>query len=89
MKIGIAAQVAVYAGSILLFLANLFFTQRIVRAQHPHVGWSKPFSISFPVLFFIIVAAIISLIVGVIYSMAHELYSLSFINSRRSYLTPA
>lgn len=68
MKIGIAAQVAVYAGSILLFLANLFFTQRIVRAQHPHVGWSKPFSISFPVLFFIIVAAIISLIVGVIYS---------------------
>ncbi|KAK4574722.1 hypothetical protein LTR86_001563 [Recurvomyces mirabilis] len=68
VKIGIAAQVAVYAGIILLFLANLFFTQRIVRAQHPHIGWSKPFSIAFPMLFVIIVATILALIVGVIYS---------------------
>ena len=52
----------------MLFLANLFFTQRIIRAQHPHFGWTKPFSIAFPVLFVIIVATILSLIVGVIYS---------------------
>jgi hypothetical protein len=68
VRIGIAAQVAVYAGIILLFLANLFFTQRIVRAQHPHIGWSKPFTIAFPALFVIIVATILCLIVGVIYS---------------------
>ncbi|KAK5683942.1 hypothetical protein LTS10_003805 [Elasticomyces elasticus] len=68
VRIGIAATVAVYAGIILLFLANLFFTQRIIRAQHPHFGWTKPFSIAFPALFVLIVATILSLIVGVIYS---------------------
>ncbi|KAK5117378.1 hypothetical protein LTR62_005996 [Meristemomyces frigidus] len=68
VKLGIAAQVAVYAGIILLFLANLFFTQRIVRAHHPHVGWSTPFSIALPILFVIIVGTILALIVAVIYS---------------------
>lgn len=68
VRLGIAENVGVYAGIILLFLGNLFFTQRIVRAQHPHIGWSKPFSIAFPILFVIIVATILMLIVGVIYS---------------------
>ena len=68
VRIGIAAQVAVYAGIILLFLANLFFTQRIIRAQHPHFGWTKPFSIALPALFVLIVATILALIVSVIYS---------------------
>lgn len=68
VKIGLAAMIFVYAGIILLFIANLFFTQRLVRAQHPHVGWSKPFSIALPILLFIIIGSIIALIVGVIYS---------------------
>ena len=68
VKLGIVAQVFVYAGIILLFIANLFFSQRIVRAQHPHFGWSKPFSIALPVLLVIIIGSILSLIVGVIYS---------------------
>jgi len=68
VKVGIAAMVFVYAGIILLFIGNLFFTQRIVRAQHPHIGWSKPFSIALPVLLAIIVGSILCLIVGVIMS---------------------
>ncbi|KAK0259750.1 hypothetical protein LTS09_005592 [Friedmanniomyces endolithicus] len=68
VKIGIAAQVAVYAGIILLFIVNLVFTQRIIRAQHPHFGWTKPFSVALPVLFVIVVGTILALIVGVIYS---------------------
>ncbi|KAK3073151.1 hypothetical protein LTR53_005533 [Teratosphaeriaceae sp. CCFEE 6253] len=68
VRIGIAAQVAVYAGIILLFLANLFFTQRIIRAQHPHFGWTKPFSVALPIIFGLVVATILALIVGVIYS---------------------
>ena len=66
ISIGIAAQIFVYAGIILLFIANLFFAQRIVRAQHPHIGWSKPFSIWLPVLIAIIIATILALIAGVI-----------------------
>ncbi|KAI6816768.1 hypothetical protein KC332_g9541 [Hortaea werneckii] len=68
VRVGIAAMVFVYAGIILLFIANLFFTQRVVRAQHPHIGWSKPFSIALPVLLVIIIGSIICLIVGVILS---------------------
>jgi len=68
VKLGIAAMVFVYAGIILLFIANLFFTQRIVRAQHPHFGWSKPFSIFLPALLVVIIGSILALIVSVIYS---------------------
>ncbi|KAK4543587.1 hypothetical protein LTR36_005482 [Oleoguttula mirabilis] len=68
VKLGIAAMVFVYAGIILLFIANLFFTQRIVRSQHPHFGWTKPFSIALPVLLVIIIGSILALIVGVILS---------------------
>lgn len=68
-----AAMIFVYAGVILLFIANLFFTQRLVRAQHPHFGWSKPFSLALPVLLFVIIGTILSLIAGVIL----EFYTLS------------
>ncbi|KAK5121774.1 hypothetical protein LTR85_004649 [Meristemomyces frigidus] len=68
VKIGIAAMVFVYAGIILLFIANLFFTQRIVRSQHPHFGWTKPFSLALPILLVIIIGSILALIVAVILS---------------------
>lgn len=61
-----AAMIFVYAGVILLFIANLFFTQRIVRAQHPHIGWSKPFSVALPALMVVIIGTILCLIAAVI-----------------------
>lgn len=66
VQLGIAAQIFVYAGIILLFIINLFFAQRIVRAQHPHFGWSKPFSILIPALLVIIVGTILALIASVV-----------------------
>ena len=68
IHVGIAAMIFIYAGIPLLFLANLFFAQRIVRAQHPPFGWSKPVSIAFPVVIVITVATILCLIVAVIVS---------------------
>lgn len=68
VNVGIAATVCVYAGIIVLFITNLFFTQRIVRAQNPSFGWSKPFSVALPVLLAITVGSIICLIVSVIIS---------------------
>jgi hypothetical protein len=72
IRVAMAAMIFVYAGVILLFIANLFFVQRLVRAQHPHFGWSKPFSLALPVLLFITIGTILSLISGVIL----EFYSL-------------
>ncbi|KAM0717527.1 hypothetical protein Q7P37_007379 [Cladosporium fusiforme] len=66
IPVAMAAMIFVYAGVILLFIANLFFTQRIVRAQHPHFGWSKPFSLGLPILMGVIIATILSLISAVI-----------------------
>ena len=57
-----------YAGIVLLYLANLFFAQRIVRAQHPPFGWSKPFTILFPVTFVITIGTVLCLVAAVIVS---------------------
>lgn len=66
ISVGIAATIFVYAGIIILFMANLFFAQRIVRAQHPHFGWSKPISLILPILCGVIVAVIFCMIAAVI-----------------------
>ena len=68
LHLGITATVFVYAGIVLLFLANLFFAQRVVRAQHPQFGWSKSFTISVPLLCIITGATILCMIASVIVS---------------------
>ncbi|GAM85075.1 hypothetical protein ANO11243_030780 [Dothideomycetidae sp. 11243] len=66
IRLGIASSIFVYAGTILLYIANLFFTQRLIRAQHPSFGWSKPISLLFPGLIAIIVLTLFMIIVVVI-----------------------
>ena len=43
--LAMAANVFVYVGTIILYMVNWFFTQRVVRAQHTKLGWSKPYRI--------------------------------------------
>lgn len=38
-NIAIAAGILTQAGSVIVFIINLFFAQRIVRAYHPKFGW--------------------------------------------------
>ncbi|KAK4981601.1 hypothetical protein LTR28_003043, partial [Elasticomyces elasticus] len=47
---------------------NMFFTQRIIRAQHPHIGWSKPASAFFLVCYGLIVLTLVALIVATLQS---------------------
>jgi len=68
IRLAIASNIFVYAGVIMLFAINMVFTQRILRAQHPTVGWSKPASLFFPAIFVWIVATIIILITAIIQS---------------------
>lgn len=67
-SIAIAASVFTSAGVVLLFVVNLIFAQRLVRAYHPHLGWSKPVTLVFRFLFFSIVANLIMVIVAVVYN---------------------
>ncbi|GAB7346768.1 hypothetical protein MBLNU459_g1870t2 [Dothideomycetes sp. NU459] len=68
IRLGIAAQIFTDIGVVLLYFVNLFFAQRIVRAQHPHFGWTKLFAPLIPLLCLLVVLTIISLVVTSIQS---------------------
>ncbi|KAL8840547.1 MAG: hypothetical protein Q9170_001300 [Blastenia crenularia] len=62
IPIAIAAQIFVAAGVVLLFVINLIFAQRIVRAAHPNSGWHPLFSRSFIATYVLIIITLITLI---------------------------
>jgi hypothetical protein len=62
VRIAIAAQIFVQVGVIILFLVNLIFTQRIIRASYPHWAWKKWFSVLFIVYFASVIITLIALI---------------------------
>jgi hypothetical protein len=78
VPIALAAQVFVAAGVILLFVINLIFAQRIVRASHPHWAWSKWFSVGLKVYY----ASIVVMLVALITCTVQSFYTLSH-NTRR------
>lgn len=63
VSLGIAAQIFVQVGTILLYITNLVFVQRIVRAQHPNWGWHKSFMIAFKLCILWTVTSLIMIIV--------------------------
>lgn len=60
--LSIAAQILVNAGVVLLFILNLLYAQRILRACLPRVGWNKLVSWTFKLVYILIVCAIIMVI---------------------------
>ena len=68
VSIAIAANIFTVAGVVLLFLVNLIFSQRIVRAYRPRFGWSRPVTIIFRCLFFSVPAVLIMVIPATVYS---------------------
>lgn len=72
IRIAIAAQIFVSAGVVLLFVINLIFAQRIVRASHPNTGWHPFFSKAFILIYVLIVltlAMIITVLVQSFYTL--------------------
>ncbi|KAL9059446.1 MAG: hypothetical protein Q9162_001144 [Coniocarpon cinnabarinum] len=69
IKLAIATQIFVAAGTVILFIINLFFTQRLMRARHPHIGWHAPFKVFIPGIFVgLTILGIIMVIVVVVQS---------------------
>ncbi|KAF2861810.1 hypothetical protein K470DRAFT_263448 [Piedraia hortae CBS 480.64] len=66
--LGIAAIALIYAGVAFPLIANLIFTLRILRAQHPHLGWSRVVSMGFNALIATIVATDLLMMIVVIYA---------------------
>ncbi|KUJ16379.1 uncharacterized protein LY89DRAFT_782644 [Mollisia scopiformis] len=79
ISVAIAAQIFVAAGVLILFIVNLIFTQRIIRATHPHLGWAKTFSWAFKIYY----ACIIGLLIALITCTVDSFYTLNK-SSRRA-----
>ncbi|KAK9784616.1 hypothetical protein SCARD494_12668 [Seiridium cardinale] len=62
-RLAIAANVLTQAGTVLVFIINLFFAQRILRGYHPKFGWSKPAGILFKFLFASVVLSLLMVII--------------------------
>ena len=72
VQIAMAAQIFVSAGVVLLFVVNLIFAQRIVRASHPNTGWHPFFANAFTLTYVLIVltlAMIITVLVQSFYTL--------------------
>lgn len=65
-RLAIAANVFVSAGVVLLFVINVLFAQRIVRASHPNAGWHPIFHYAFISIYVLIVLSLIALITSVV-----------------------
>jgi hypothetical protein len=68
VQIAIAAQIFVSAGVLILFLINLIFAQRILRAAHPHFGWHRALSWAFNCLYALIVVMLVIVITATVQS---------------------
>jgi hypothetical protein len=62
-RIAIAAQVFVSAGVVILYIVNLVFAQRVMRASHPNFGWHTALNAAFRSLYVLIVITIAMVIV--------------------------
>jgi hypothetical protein len=63
-RIAIAASVFANAGVLLLYIVNIIFFQRILRALHPNFGWRQPVRLAFRFLYFGVFACLVMVITG-------------------------
>jgi Protein of unknown function (DUF3112) len=64
----IAATIFVPAGILILFIINLAFAQRILRAAHPHFGWHKAMARALTVFYVLTVAMLVIAIMATVQS---------------------
>ena len=72
VRIAIASMILVQAGVLILFIINLIFAQRVLRAAHPLFGWHRAIHYAFIVLYILVVfmlAAVITVIVQQFYTL--------------------
>jgi hypothetical protein len=72
IQLGIAASIFVTAGVLLIFIINLLWAQRLLRAFHPTIGWHRGTSIVFTSLYVIIgltLAVVITSVVQNFYTL--------------------
>ncbi|KAL4959551.1 uncharacterized protein BDV14DRAFT_184405 [Aspergillus stella-maris] len=69
VRIGIAANILVNAGVLLVYIINLILAQRILRARQPHIGWHPVMRMGSKFFYWLIPGALIMVIVGTVVSV--------------------
>lgn len=68
VSVAIAAQIFVNAGILIVYIINLIFAQRILRARRPGIGWNWGFRVFWRIVYVSIGAALVLIIVLTVYS---------------------
>ena len=63
VSLAIAAQIFVNAGILIVYIVNVIFAQRLLRARHPTLGWNRALKVVFTILYCLIGVALVLVIV--------------------------
>ncbi|MBE3050023.1 DUF3112 domain-containing protein [Candidatus Bathyarchaeota archaeon] len=66
ISVGIASSIFNAAGVLILFVVNLVFAQRLLRAYHPRFGWHRAVSLAYLFLYFSVIALLIMVITATV-----------------------
>lgn len=66
VKIALAAQIFNNAGILIVYLVNLLFAQRILRATHPKLGWNRLLAHAFHALYALLGGALVMVITATV-----------------------
>jgi hypothetical protein len=66
VRLALAAQIFVAAGVLILFVINIIFAMRLVRATHRSFGWHPAFGIAFKSLFVLVGVTLIMVITATV-----------------------
>lgn len=68
ISLALTAQIFLAAGIIVLYIINLIFAQRILRASHPRLGWCTPLSILFKIIYILSFLTVVMVITAIVQS---------------------
>lgn len=68
VRVAIAANIFTNAGVLLLYIVNLLFAQRMLRAAHPTVGWHRALRLLFTAAYIVIILALAMVITAIVQS---------------------
>jgi len=68
IPLAIGAGILLSAGVVIVYIVNLLFAQRIMRASHPNFGWHKTFSLAFKLIYVLIIISIFMVIIVIVQS---------------------
>ena len=66
IQVAIAAQIFNNAGVLIVYLVNLIFAQRILRAKHPRLGWNTALAHVFHIGYALLAGALIMVIAATV-----------------------